>query len=156
MDYSPGQPLTEEQRQQLSAVLEQEQPADFGFEARYTWTLPLLAEWIQHEFGQTISVRGISVMLKRMNLSFTKATYTYAKANEKVQAYFRKHTFGLSASWGTTSTEESKKISHPHHPHDMSKKDVLLPTMDIYLPISKTNRGIVNFPISIIPSENRR
>lgn len=110
MDYSPGQPLTEEQRQQLSAVLEQEQPADFGFEARYTWTLPLLAEWIQHEFGQTISVRGISVMLKRMNLSFTKATYTYAKANEKVQAYFRKHTFGLSASWGTTSTEESKKF----------------------------------------------
>ncbi|MEK3913095.1 IS630 family transposase [Paenibacillus sp. FSL H7-0331] len=95
MDHSPGQPpkLTEEQRQQLAAMLEQEQPADVGFEARYTWTLPLVAEWIQREFGQTISVRGISTMLKRMNFSFTKATYTLAKADEEAQAYFRKHTF---------------------------------------------------------------
>lgn len=35
---SPGQPpkLTEEQRIQLAAMLEQKQPADVGFEARYT------------------------------------------------------------------------------------------------------------------------
>ncbi|WP_404592937.1 hypothetical protein [Paenibacillus sp. RC73] len=31
-------------------------------------------------------------MLKRMNFSFTKATYTLANA-EEARAYFRKHTF---------------------------------------------------------------
>lgn len=95
MDHSPGQPtkLTEQQRHQLAAMLEQQQPADVGFEARYTWTLPLVAEWIKREFDVTMSVRGISAMLKRMNFSFTKATYTLAKADEEAQAVFRKHTF---------------------------------------------------------------
>ncbi|MNF07225.1 hypothetical protein D3C80_2073610 [compost metagenome] len=64
-----------------------------GFDAHYTWTLPLVAEWIKREFSVTMSVRGISAMLKRMNFSFTKATYTLANANEEAQAYFRKHTF---------------------------------------------------------------
>lgn len=38
MDHSPGQPtkLSEEQRRQLASMLEQHQPADVGFEARYT------------------------------------------------------------------------------------------------------------------------
>ncbi|MDQ0497172.1 hypothetical protein QOZ95_005380 [Paenibacillus brasilensis] len=67
-------------------MLEQQQPADVGFDARYTWTLPLVAEWIKREFGITMSVRGISAMLKRMNFSFTKATYTLAKADEEAQA----------------------------------------------------------------------
>lgn len=95
MGHSPGQPpkLTEEQRIQLAAMLEQNQPADVGFEARYTWTLPLIAEWIKREFGVTMSVRGISAMLRRMNFSFTKATYTLANADEEAQAFFRKHTF---------------------------------------------------------------
>ncbi len=74
-------------------MLEQQQPADVGFEARYTWTLPLVAEWIKREFGITMSVRGISAMLKRMNFSFTKATYTLAKADEDAQEFFHKHTF---------------------------------------------------------------
>lgn len=95
MDHSPGKPakLTEEQRSQLAQMLEQQQPVDVGFEARYTWTLPLVAEWIQREFDITMSVRGISTMLKRMNFSFTKATYSLAKADEDAQAFFRKHIF---------------------------------------------------------------
>jgi transposase len=95
MGHSPGQPpkLTEEQRDQLAAMLEQKQPADVGFDARYTWTLPLVAEWIKREFGITMSVREISAMLKRMNFTFTKATYTLAKADEEAQAFFRKPTW---------------------------------------------------------------
>lgn len=95
MDHSPGQPpkLTDEQRSQLGAMLEQQTPADAGFEARYTWTLPLVAEWIKTTFGVTMSVRGISAMLKRMNFSFTKATYSLAKADVDAQALFRKQTF---------------------------------------------------------------
>ncbi|WP_407944952.1 IS630 family transposase [Paenibacillus cymbidii] len=95
MDHSPGQPtkLTDEQRSQLGAMLEQQTPADVGFEARYTWTLPLVAEWIKMTFGVTMSVRGISAMLKRMSFSFTKATYSLAKADADAQAFFRKQTF---------------------------------------------------------------
>jgi len=95
MDHSPGQPtkLTEEQRRQLASTLEQHQPVDVGFESRYTWTLPLVTEWIKREFDVSMSVRGISAMLKRMNFSFTKATYTLANADEEAQAIFKKHTF---------------------------------------------------------------
>ncbi|WP_431089284.1 IS630 family transposase [Paenibacillus sp. 8b26] len=50
-------------------------------------------KWIKQKFGVTMSVRGISAMLRRMNFSFTKATYTLAKADEETQAVFRKHTF---------------------------------------------------------------
>ncbi|MFC3804408.1 IS630 family transposase [Cohnella sp. GCM10012308] len=94
MDHSPGQPnkLSEEQRNLLAAMLEQKAPADVGFEARYTWTLPLVAEWIKRSFGVTMSVRGISAMLKRMNFSFTKATYSLVKADADAQAAFRKKT----------------------------------------------------------------
>ncbi len=51
MEHSPGQPtkLTEEERHRLAAMLEQHAPADVGFEARYTSTLPLVAEWRHHE-----------------------------------------------------------------------------------------------------------
>ncbi|MNW37374.1 hypothetical protein D3C74_144150 [compost metagenome] len=109
MNHSPGQPpkLTEEQRHRLAAMLEQHVPADRGFEARYTWTLPLVAEWIQREFGVTMSVRGISAMLKRMRFSFTKATYTLAHANEEAQAYFKKHTFAQ-----LKKQVETEKIEH--------------------------------------------
>jgi transposase len=95
MDHSPGQPakLTEEQRSQLAMMLKQQQPVDVGFEDRYAWTLPLVAEWIKQEFGITMSVRGISAMLGRMNFSFTKAAYTLAKADEDAQALFKQHTF---------------------------------------------------------------
>lgn len=95
MDHSPGQPpkLTGEQRNQLATMLQRQQPVEVGFEARYTWTLPLVAEWIKQECGITMSVRGISAMLKRMNFSFTKATYTLAKADRDAQESFREHTF---------------------------------------------------------------
>ncbi|OXM16464.1 IS630 family transposase [Paenibacillus herberti] len=95
MDHSPGQPtkLTDEQRSQLGAMLEQKTPVDVGFEARHTWTLPLVAEWIKMTFGVTMSVRGISAMLGRMNFSFTKATYSLVRADADAQALFRKQTF---------------------------------------------------------------
>ncbi len=55
--------------------------------------LPLVVEWIKMTFDVTMSVRGVSAMLKRMNFSFTKATYSLAKADADAQALFRKQTF---------------------------------------------------------------
>ncbi|MEN1985977.1 helix-turn-helix domain-containing protein [Paenibacillus hubeiensis] len=36
-----------------------------------------------------MSVRAIRAMLKRMNFSFTKATYTLANADEEAQVIFK-------------------------------------------------------------------
>ncbi|MCR8636976.1 IS630 family transposase [Paenibacillus radicis (ex Xue et al. 2023)] len=95
LKHSPGKPcfLNEEQHEQLAYLLIHKQPADVGFEARYTWTLPLIAAWIKQEFGVEYSVRGVSKMLKRLGFSFTKATYTLAKADPEAQAAFKDVTF---------------------------------------------------------------
>lgn len=90
MERLPGKPpeLTEEQHEQLAELLMDKQPADVGFEARYTWTLPLIASWIKREFGIVYSVRGVSKILRRLGFSFTKATYALAKADKGAQSTF--------------------------------------------------------------------
>jgi transposase len=95
LQHSPGKPprLSDEQQKQLTEMIIHKQPADVGFEARYTWTPPLIATWIKREFGIHYSDRGVSKMLKRLGFSFTKATYTLAKADQKAQAVFRDMTF---------------------------------------------------------------
>lgn len=95
LKHSPGKPsrLNDEQHDQLAKLLIDKQPVDVGYEARYTWTLPLVASWIQSEFGISYSVRGVSKILKRLGFSFTKATYTLAKADKGLQAVFREVTF---------------------------------------------------------------
>ncbi|MFK4473572.1 transposase [Paenibacillus sp. RC73] len=95
MKHSPGKPpkLSEEQHEQLAEMLVSKRPADVGFEARYTWTLALIAAWIQREFGQEYSVRGVRKVLGRLGFSFTKATYTLAKADPQEQTVFRDVTF---------------------------------------------------------------
>ncbi|WP_442953707.1 helix-turn-helix domain-containing protein [Paenibacillus sp. URB8-2] len=90
MDHSPRQPtkLTEEERHRLAAMLKQHTPADVGFEAHYTWTRPLVAEWIKREFGVTMSVRGISAMLKRMNFSLPKPLIRLPKPTRRPRLSF--------------------------------------------------------------------
>jgi len=95
MKHSPAKPtrLNEEQHKQLIDLLIHKHPTEVGFEARYTWTLPLIASWIQREFDVEYSVRGISKMLKRLGFSFTKATYTLPSADREAQAAFKDVTF---------------------------------------------------------------
>lgn len=62
MEHSPGQPtkLTEEQRHQLAAMLEQHSPIDVGFEARYTWTLPNGSDFGQQSDSSRYRVTTVS------------------------------------------------------------------------------------------------
>lgn len=94
MSHSPGKPpkLTEQQTHQLTEVLTHKRPADVGFEAKYTWTLKLAIRYIEREFGQTFSERGLSLLLHRLGFSYTKATYTLAAADPKEQSEFREKT----------------------------------------------------------------
>lgn len=87
MKYSPGAPrrLTPEQEKELALIIEHQLPVDVGFEAKYNWTLAIIAELIQQKWGPTYTLRGTSDILHRLGLSYTKPTYTLANADEEKQ-----------------------------------------------------------------------
>ncbi|WP_442956445.1 helix-turn-helix domain-containing protein [Paenibacillus sp. YIM B09110] len=68
-------------------------PHDVGFTAKFNWTLGLIGEYISREFEKSYSIRGISKLMHRMGLSYTKPTYTLAAANEEKQRLFVETTF---------------------------------------------------------------
>lgn len=95
MNHSPGAPvrLTPEQQEQLKRTIVESVPHEVGFTARHNWTLEIIADYIQREFGPTYSLRGISKMMHRQGLSYTKPTYTLAAADEDKQKTFAQTTF---------------------------------------------------------------
>ena len=95
MNYSPGAPerLTKEQQEQLKHTIVSFVPHEVGFLSKYSWTLHLISEYIKREFGHTYSLRGISKMVHRLGLSYTKPTYTLEAADEAKQQEFIEVTF---------------------------------------------------------------
>lgn len=95
INHSPGAPvrLTKEQQEKLKRTIVESVPHDVGFTARYNWTLELIAAFIKREFGPSYSLRGISKMMHRQGLSYTKPTYTLAAADEKKQRHYTETTF---------------------------------------------------------------
>ena len=95
MNHSPGAPvrLTKEQQEKLKQTIVSSVPHDVGFTARHNWTLEIIAAFIKREFGYTYSLRGVSKMMHRQGLSYTKPTYTLAAADEEKQREFSEATF---------------------------------------------------------------
>lgn len=95
MNHSPGAPvrLTKEQQAQLKHTIVNFVPHDVGFTARHNWTLEIIAALIEREFGYRYSLRGISKMMHRLGLSYTRPTYTLAAADEEKQRHFTETTF---------------------------------------------------------------
>jgi transposase len=95
MRFSTGAPerLTKEQQAQLKQVIIQSLPHEIGFTAKFNWTLELIGAYIKREFEQEYSIRGISKIMHRLNLSYTKPTYTLAAADEEKQKEFVETTF---------------------------------------------------------------
>ncbi|MGN7479551.1 winged helix-turn-helix domain-containing protein [Solibacillus silvestris] len=77
----------------IDFVIAQGPPVDVGFKAKYTWTLPLVAAWIELEFDVAYSPAGFSKMLKRLGFSYPKATYTLERADLEKQREFLEETF---------------------------------------------------------------
>lgn len=95
MKYSSGAPtrLTKEQQEQLKQTIVLSVPDDVGFTARYNWTLEIIAAYIEREFGHRYSLRGVSKMMHRQGLSYTKPTYTLEAADPEKQRQFTEATF---------------------------------------------------------------
>ncbi|WP_260472078.1 IS630 family transposase [Bacillus canaveralius] len=95
MKFSTGKPprLTTEQQAQLKQAIIDFQPHECGFPAKFNWTLELIRSYILREFGKSYSIRGVSKMMERLGLSYTKPTYTLAAADEEKQKEFVETTF---------------------------------------------------------------
>ena len=58
-------------------------PKDAGCGKSVNWTSKLLQEFIKKTFGKTMTAVGVQLMLHRMGFSFTRPTYTLARADKK-------------------------------------------------------------------------
>jgi len=95
MKYAPGMScrLTPEQRDALKQVIMNQVPADVGFPAKFNWTLQIIAQYIENTYGFQYSLRGVSRLMERMNMSYTRPTYTLAAADPVKQKIFVEDTF---------------------------------------------------------------
>jgi transposase len=90
--YKPpaGRPpkLTKEQQASIKEIILNKLPVDVGFPAEFNWTAGLIAKYIEREYGFDYTIRGITKMLERLNLSYTRPTYVLAKADKQKQEQF--------------------------------------------------------------------
>lgn len=95
MRASTGAPprLTQEQHEQLKQTIVTKLPYEVGFTAKHNWTLQLVSEYIKREYGPIYTLKGTSKVLHRLNLSYTKPTYTLAAADKAKQQAFQDDTF---------------------------------------------------------------
>ena len=81
--------LTDEQEQKLYDCISMKLPKDVGFDPFVNWTAPLACLWTSKEFGVTFSERGMRDVFYRLNLSYTRPTYTLKKADPEKQKEFK-------------------------------------------------------------------
>ena len=88
---SPGAPrlLTPEQEQELELIITTKTPDEVGFPNRKNWYINIVQEWVKKTWGVEYSHRGMAEVLYRMELSFTRPTYTLAKADPQKQEQFK-------------------------------------------------------------------
>jgi transposase len=95
LKHSSGAPsrLTKEQRDQLKQTVAYLVPHEVGFAAKHNWTLELIAAYVEQQWGHRYSLRGISKVMERLGLTYTKPTYTLAAADPEKQRQFVETTF---------------------------------------------------------------
>ncbi len=90
-----GRKMTEEQEAELYNVISEKLPKDVGLEPFCNWTAPLACEYVKNHFGIKFSERGMRDVFYRLNLSYTRPTYTLEKADSAKQEEFKEKLEGL-------------------------------------------------------------
>lgn len=90
MNHSTGAPrfLTKEQETTLIKVITNQTPDEVGFPNRKNWNLKIIQQWLITTFNISYSISGLAELLHRINLSYTRPTYTLAKADPIKQEEF--------------------------------------------------------------------
>ena len=81
--------LTPEQEGVLYETIKTKLPRDVGLVPFANWTAPLAVKYVIAEFGVEYSERGMRNLFERLGLSYTRPTYTLAKADPQKQDDFR-------------------------------------------------------------------
>lgn len=81
--------LSKEQEQQLVQIITTHTPDEVGFQSKKNWNALLIKEWVKRNFGVEYSHSGMLYVLHRLNMSFTRPTYTLAKADPQKQEEFK-------------------------------------------------------------------
>lgn len=81
--------MTENQESKLKEIIAFSTPDTVGFPNRKNWNASLAMQWVKSNFGIEYSHSGMLKVLHRLNLSFTKPTYTLAKADLQKQEEFK-------------------------------------------------------------------
>jgi len=82
--------LSKEQETYLYNCIKDKLPKEVGFEPFVNWTAPLACGWVEKEFGIKFSERGMRNVFERLELSYTRPTYTLKKADPEKQEDFKK------------------------------------------------------------------
>jgi len=90
MGKSPGAPrlLTPQQEKLLVEVITTKTPDEVGFFPRKNWDSNIIRQWVFKDFNIEYTQRGMLEVLYRLKLSYTRPTYTLAKADPKKQEEF--------------------------------------------------------------------
>jgi putative transposase len=91
LSHSPGAPrkLTDEQEAKLVEVVSNYTPDEVGFANRKNWYADIVRQWVFDNFGVQYSYTGMIDLLHRLNMSYTRPTYTLAKADSQKQEEFK-------------------------------------------------------------------
>jgi transposase len=80
--------LTPDQEAKLVEIITLYTPDEVGFPFRKNWNCSLIRQWVFNKFEVKYSHSGMLKVLHRLNLSFTRPTYTLEKANPQKQEEF--------------------------------------------------------------------
>lgn len=87
--------LTGEQEAELYKVISEKLPKDVGLEPFCNWSAPLACQYVKNRFGVEFSERGMRDVFYRLKLSYTRPTYTLAKADPIKQEEFKERLEGI-------------------------------------------------------------
>lgn len=90
LGHSSGKPrrLKPEQEAKLTEIVTKQKPEQVQISEQEHWTLALMIKYVEREWGHTYSLRGMSLLLKRLGLVYKRPHYmmekSYAESKSKL------------------------------------------------------------------------
>ena len=81
--------LSPSQEALLIETIVEKTPSGVGLEPYMTWNCKLLCLWVKREFGISFTKGGMRDMLLRLGFSYTRPTYSLARASQEKQEGFK-------------------------------------------------------------------
>ena len=87
--------LSKEQALELKEIVLTKLPSEVEFEGHSNWTLAFIVILVEQKWGIRYSLKGMSLIMKRLGLSHTRPSYTLANADPEKKREFREEIFPI-------------------------------------------------------------